>query len=185
MALLNNILELRADAYKITVHQRRPIPVRSDTIGPWLQALESLAWIAALTNGALVYLFQPQPDTPRSTTLNDQHTYTAEAIGRAPQTTRELLAGAFALSLLASHAAIVARMLIRHFLERALWSGNEKVAQADASDKKAREEYMRSLGVSPDKARLQSAGVSAPVAEGSFWATDEGLDEIRRNIKDN
>lgn len=37
MALVNNWLELRSDAFKVTTHTRRPVPVRSDTIGPWLE----------------------------------------------------------------------------------------------------------------------------------------------------
>ncbi|KAF9038141.1 calcium-activated chloride channel-domain-containing protein [Panaeolus papilionaceus] len=59
MALLNNILELRSDAFKMTVHNRRPIPTRTDTVGPWLEALTFLTWLGALTNSALVYLFCP------------------------------------------------------------------------------------------------------------------------------
>lgn len=39
MALLNNWLELRSDAFKISNHVRRPIPTRTDTIGPWLDSL--------------------------------------------------------------------------------------------------------------------------------------------------
>ena len=41
MALLNNWLELRSDAFKISHHVRRPIPVRTDTIGPWLDSMVS------------------------------------------------------------------------------------------------------------------------------------------------
>src|SRR5687768_16483821 len=59
MAFINNIFELRSDAFKITVHHRRPVPVRTDTIGPWLEALSFLTWMSALTNSALVYLFSP------------------------------------------------------------------------------------------------------------------------------
>ena len=39
MALLNNWLELRSDAFKITTHNRRPLPSRVDTIGPWVDSL--------------------------------------------------------------------------------------------------------------------------------------------------
>ena len=39
MALINNWLELRSDAFKMTTHTRRPIPARVDTIGPWLENL--------------------------------------------------------------------------------------------------------------------------------------------------
>ncbi|KAF8757964.1 hypothetical protein RHS01_03508 [Rhizoctonia solani] len=59
MALLNNWLELRSDAFKITSHGRRPLPQRVDTIGPWLEALGFITWVGALTNAALVYLFRP------------------------------------------------------------------------------------------------------------------------------
>ncbi|TFK66243.1 DUF590-domain-containing protein [Pluteus cervinus] len=61
MALLNNVLELRSDAYKITVHHRRPLfGIRADTIGPWLDALTFLTWLGALCNSSLVYLFCPE-----------------------------------------------------------------------------------------------------------------------------
>lgn len=56
MSLLNDVLELRSDAYKITVHNRRPVPNRTDTIGPWLDGLTLLSWLGAMTNAALVYL---------------------------------------------------------------------------------------------------------------------------------
>ena len=39
MALLNKWLELRSDAFKIAKQFRRPIPTRTDTIGPWLEAM--------------------------------------------------------------------------------------------------------------------------------------------------
>lgn len=42
MALLNNWLELRSDAFKIATHVRRPLPSRTDTIGPWLDNLVRL-----------------------------------------------------------------------------------------------------------------------------------------------
>lgn len=59
MALVNNFFEIRADAFKMTVHFRRPIPTRTDSIGPWLDTLTFLTWLAALINAALVYLFSP------------------------------------------------------------------------------------------------------------------------------
>jgi hypothetical protein len=39
MCLINNWLELRSDAFKMTYHTRRPVPSRVDTIGPWLENL--------------------------------------------------------------------------------------------------------------------------------------------------
>ncbi len=54
---INNWIELRGDALKIALETQRPVPWRSDSIGPWLDALGFLAWLGSLTSAALVYLF--------------------------------------------------------------------------------------------------------------------------------
>jgi len=38
--------------------QRRPIPDRADSIGPWLSNITFLSWLGSLTTATLVYLFQ-------------------------------------------------------------------------------------------------------------------------------
>lgn len=55
--VLNDWLELRADALKICVEMQRPTPWRADTIGPWLDSLTFLTWLGSLTTSALVYMF--------------------------------------------------------------------------------------------------------------------------------
>jgi len=55
--LVNNWIELRADAVKICVEMQRPIPWRDDTIGPWLDSLSFLTWLGSITTSALVYMF--------------------------------------------------------------------------------------------------------------------------------
>lgn len=60
--LINNFFEMRGDALKICVHTRRPVPLRTDSIGPWLEILGFIAWLAAMSNSALVYLFQRSPE---------------------------------------------------------------------------------------------------------------------------
>ena len=55
--LINNWVELRADAVKICVEMRRPTPWRADTIGPWLNALSFISWLGSITMAALVYMF--------------------------------------------------------------------------------------------------------------------------------
>jgi anoctamin-10 len=55
--LINNWVELRADAVKICVEMQRPTPWRADTIGPWLDALTFLTWLGSITTSALVYMF--------------------------------------------------------------------------------------------------------------------------------
>jgi anoctamin-10 len=55
--IINDWIELRADAVKICVEMQRPIPWRADTIGPWLDSLSFLTWLGSLTTSALVYMF--------------------------------------------------------------------------------------------------------------------------------
>lgn len=55
--LVNNWLELRSDLFKICVERRRPVPQRSDTIGPWIDTLGFLSWVGSITSAALVYMF--------------------------------------------------------------------------------------------------------------------------------
>lgn len=55
--VINDWIELRADAIKICVEMQRPTPWRADTIGPWLDSLSFLTWLGSLTTSALVYLF--------------------------------------------------------------------------------------------------------------------------------
>lgn len=55
---INNWVELRGDMFKLTIESRRPIPERADSIGPWLNSLEFLAWLGSITSAALVYMFR-------------------------------------------------------------------------------------------------------------------------------
>lgn len=55
--LVNNWIELRADAAKICVGMQRPTPWRADTIGPWLDNLAFLTWLGSITSAAIVFLF--------------------------------------------------------------------------------------------------------------------------------
>lgn len=41
MAFINNFFELRSDALKMTINARRPVPLRVESIGPWLEVLVS------------------------------------------------------------------------------------------------------------------------------------------------
>ena len=55
--LINNWIELRGDTFKLTMECKRPNPQRADSIGPWLNSLEFLAWLGSITSAALVYMF--------------------------------------------------------------------------------------------------------------------------------
>lgn len=47
--------------FKICHNVRRPIPTRSDTIGPWLNALGAMTWLGAISSASLIYLYRPRP----------------------------------------------------------------------------------------------------------------------------
>ncbi|KAI0675957.1 DUF590-domain-containing protein [Trametes maxima] len=186
MALVNNWLELRGDAFKITVHVRRPIPTRTDTIGPWLDTLTFLTWFGALTNSALVYLFRPRDHCkPVGTTLSHAHRH----LSTPNASTEEYLMSALLIALAASHGYLLLRMLVRHTLERVLWRGSPEEREAERVETVVKEQYLRSLGV----ADVVSAEDNAAEAEGeggsegkssAFWSHDEGLDELTRGTKD-
>ncbi|KAL8656248.1 MAG: hypothetical protein Q9210_000398 [Variospora velana] len=55
--IINNWIELRSDAIKICVEMQRPIPLRADSIGPWLDSLGFLTWLGSITSATLAYLF--------------------------------------------------------------------------------------------------------------------------------
>ncbi|CAN8102213.1 unnamed protein product [Discula destructiva] len=62
--LINNWVEARADAMKIAMSSKRPIPWRSDSIGPWITSLGFLAWLGSLTSAAIVFIFSNDPYGP-------------------------------------------------------------------------------------------------------------------------
>ncbi|KAJ4390016.1 hypothetical protein N0V93_007489 [Gnomoniopsis smithogilvyi] len=62
--LVNNWIEARADAMKIAISSKRPIPWRSDSIGPWLTSLGFLSWLGSLTSAAIVFIFSNDPYGP-------------------------------------------------------------------------------------------------------------------------
>lgn len=49
-ALLNNIIEIRVDAYKIATQFRRPIAQRVANIGVWMEILKVVTYFAVVTN---------------------------------------------------------------------------------------------------------------------------------------
>ncbi|KAG0717270.1 Anoctamin-2 [Chionoecetes opilio] len=53
-ALLNNIFEMRLDAYKLLSHFRRPIPQRVKDIGVWFKILDSIGKLAVITNAFII-----------------------------------------------------------------------------------------------------------------------------------
>lgn len=199
MSLLNNWLELRSDAFKIAVHTRRPIPSRSDTIGPWLDSLTFLTWLSALINSALIYLFRPndhcKADLSGTSLQREHHRKMLGSSGFThgqSRSARELLGTAVLMALAASHGYMVVRVLVRHVLERVLWKGSQEEQEAEKLESVVKEKYLKSLGLG-DVMDIPKDGVVTDVGgsgsekevEGkAFWEYDEAADELQKGVKD-
>ncbi len=57
-ALLNNLFEIRLDAYKFLVTHRRPMPARAQNLGAWTPILDGISKVAVVTNASA---FSVQP----------------------------------------------------------------------------------------------------------------------------
>jgi len=57
LVLINNFIEIRLDASKITKYGRRPVPMGACSIGTWLDMFSLVSYIAMATNLALTVFF--------------------------------------------------------------------------------------------------------------------------------
>ncbi|XP_077599591.1 anoctamin-5 isoform X2 [Stigmatopora nigra] len=73
LALFNNIIEVRVDAWKLTTQFRRPVAAKAHSIGAWGEILSGIAILSVVTNAfivaftsdmipRLVYMYAYQPD---------------------------------------------------------------------------------------------------------------------------
>ncbi|XP_054476398.1 anoctamin-5 isoform X1 [Anoplopoma fimbria] len=73
LALINNIIEVRVDAWKLTTQFRRPVAAKAHSIGAWQEILNGMAVLSVVTNAfivaftsdmlpRLVYMYAYQPD---------------------------------------------------------------------------------------------------------------------------
>ncbi|KDQ06303.1 hypothetical protein BOTBODRAFT_121703 [Botryobasidium botryosum FD-172 SS1] len=178
MSLLNNWIEARSDAFKITVNGRRPIPTRADTMGPWLETLSFMTWLGALTNTALVFLF-------RQRLSSDSLGFSVfpsfiENDGSACRST--IMATALLLALTASHLYIVMRSVVRYILVRALWEGSAAAKESERMDEEVKGEWLKQVEKDIPEVEVATDGKVETEGKGPFWE-DRGLDEIRSHIK--
>ncbi len=149
--LINNWIELRADAVKICVEMRRPTPWRADTIGPWLDALSFISWMGSITMSALVYMFS-----------ND---------GLGPDGQPSDITGwALLLSIfLSEHLYLGVRWLVRTSISKIDTPGRQKERRALFS---TRRKYM--------KASLEKTKLAPPPGEKADDITRNSLEEDAR-----
>ncbi|KAM4018422.1 anoctamin-5 isoform 2-T2 [Anomaloglossus baeobatrachus] len=84
LALLNNILEIRVDSWKLTTQFRRPFAAKAHSIGVWQEILNAMAILSVVTNAFIVaftsdmiprlvysYAYFDNPDSPMSGYINN------------------------------------------------------------------------------------------------------------------
>ena len=156
----------------------------------------SISWLAALTNSALVYLFRPQNQSKLDTAINTDHPHTSLQLNSTlitstanPVSYDRLIIPALLLALASSHGYFLLRLIVRHVLERLLWKGSKEEQQAEQMEKEVKEQYLQSLGLDtwdPQEAKVDEDGIDGfEDFDGTgFWTRDEGLDEIRKSVKE-
>ena len=161
MALVNNYVELRSDAFKVSKHVRRPIPVRTDSIGPWLECLKNLTWVAALINPALVYMFNPRYS------------------GQIPDA-QSIFQWVALVALLASHEFFFMRGVVRFVVERVFWRGSEEQVESERIERQVKDICLGSL----KRDRVRASDYAKDEDTDEFWKHDEGLNEIQKVLKE-
>lgn len=205
MGFVNNFFELRSDAAKISVNNRRPVPVRAETIGPWLETFAFIAWLSALNNAALVYLFQQSEEahlaghstyetTMRSHIHPSSTNRTVAALDRQSLLSFSRLlpsniptsgpAGAIIaavlVALLAEHVYALVRSGVRHILERLIWRGSNEEMIVRRREWVLRVETLKShveAQVDRDEESLEKirSSLSADAGAGAFWSPEKDV----------
>ena len=161
MALVNNYVELRSDAFKVAKHLRRPIPARTDSIGPWLECLKNLTWIAALMNPALVYMFNPRYS------------------GKVPDS-QSIMEWTALVALLASHEFLFTRWVVRFVIEKVFWRGSEEQKESEKVERQVKDICLKSF----KRGQVRASDFAKDEETDDFWRQDEGLNEIQKVLKD-
>ncbi|KAG0204523.1 hypothetical protein BGX28_003571 [Mortierella sp. GBA30] len=157
-AFVNNWVELRSDAAKISYNARRPIPSRTDTIGPWIDNLQLITWFSSLTNASILYLFHGTVDSADST--------------HVPR----LSLGMLLLSLIASeHAYLALRSIVGLVLESIPTEAEMKVRKKEFGVKSSWLSRLRdAIGVSSESAGAHIHGLTTRASEAPMDAAGAG-----------
>ncbi|GAA96390.1 hypothetical protein E5Q_03057 [Mixia osmundae IAM 14324] len=176
-AFVNNFFELRSDTFKLCSNSRRPVPTRTDTIGPWLRALSVLVWLGAMTNASLIYMYAPGAShrpgflsgPPVETIISAAENITGTALthksihgnfatthvhyaATAPDPLSALkstLFSALLVALACEHLFLFVKEIIRHVVTRILWFSSKEEAALQRADYVLKKTYLETLDLNP------------------------------------
>ncbi|KAI4765437.1 putative plasma membrane stress response protein [Aureobasidium sp. EXF-3400] len=117
--LINNWIELRGDFFKLISESQRPPPIRSDSIGPCISALEFLTWLGSLSTAALLYMYSGDGDV-----------------------TSFRLDGLLLTVFIAEQAYLATKLTIRFMFDKI---GSEAVRAEEASRRLVRKRYLETF----------------------------------------
>lgn len=117
--LINNWIELRGDFFKLISESQRPPPIRSDSIGPCISALEFLTWLGSLSTAALLYMYGGDSDE------NNIH-----------------LGGLLLTVFIAEQAYLATKLTIRFIFDKI---GSEAVRTEEATRRLVRKRYLETF----------------------------------------
>ena len=110
-------------------------------------------------------------------------------------TKKQLLLKAALVALLASHGFLLIRLVIRHVVEKAYWRCSKELEMRDKEIRQAREGELegRAAAIEVEKVIIKREVISSPRPDSDaeevddemrFWEEDEGVEEIRRILKE-
>jgi len=109
-------------------------------------------------------------------------------------TKKQLLLKAALVALLASHGFILIRLVIRHVVEKAYWCCSKELEMRDKEIRQAREGELegRAAAIDVEKVIIKREVISSSRQDSDaeeddemkFWEEDEGVEEIRRILKE-
>jgi len=177
-AFINNFFELRGDAFKLCVNSRRPIPKRTDSLGPWVEALSWITYLGALTNASLVFLLRPSSShityastkavstkvgqdlagnqTSIGSNLNPHYVATriSQTQGDLPNI-KNILLGALLCALASEHAFVLLRYAVAHLMDMLVWRGSVEERTLRRSEWLTKKDYVESRGVDAFEREIQ------------------------------
>ena len=161
MACLNNWLEGPSDAFKLATHMRKPIPVRVESIGAWLDCIRGIAWVAAVVNTILVCLYHP------------------DFVHIGMESYKEAdIKKCLLIALTASHAFLIVRYAVRMVVDKVYWRHSEERERLEQAEQQLRESCLSDMVGRP------AVHMTQEETQTDFWTLDEGLEEIRGGSKE-
>jgi len=129
--------------------------VRVESIGAWLDCIRGIAWVAAVVNTVLVSLYHPDFVHIGMASYKEADFKTCLLVG-----------------LVASHAFLVIRYVVRMVVDRMYWRHSEEKERLDQAERKLRGSCLDTLDRPPARAAQEEE------TQHNFWTSDEGLEEI-------